>query len=265
MTEKGQYELLILRYVPDAVKGERVNVGVLLLGDGFADIRMTTDWRRLECLDPDVDTEVLQSLGREIHKWLQEPDGRAAVTKLLNESFSGLIEVSPSKGDLGAQPLEEIEKIARIYLEKPLQPGKRELGARQRILSSMQRSFEQAGVWEHMLKEIAVSRYTETGDPLKIDCGYRPNGIVKMFHAVPLRTNPDLAKILAFSYAQMSVGIKLKEQAASSLTAVVEDSLDRSEPKIAFAFTTFERAQIAVAKVGSMRVIAEQARLELGL
>ena len=265
MADKGQYELLILRYVPDAVKGERVNLGVLLLGEGFADIRMTTDWRRLQCLDPDADTEVLQSLGREIHKWLQEPDGRAAVTKLLNESFSGLIEVSPSKGHLGAHPLQEIETLARIYLEKPSQPGKREVSARQRILSSVQRSFEQAGVWEHMLKEIAVSRYTETGDPLKIDCGYRPNGIIKMFHAVPLSTNPDLAKILAYSYQQMSVGIKVKEQASSLLTAVVEDGLDRSEPKIAFAFNTFERAQIGVAEVGSMPAIAEQVRVELRL
>jgi hypothetical protein len=116
-----------------------------------------------------------------------------------------------------------------------------------------------------MLKEIAVSRYTETGDPLKIDCGYRPNGIIKMFHAVPLSTNPELAKILAYSYAQMSDGVKLKEQASASLTAVVEDGLYREEPKIAFALGTLERAQIAVAEVGSMPGIAEQARVELRL
>jgi Protein of unknown function (DUF3037) len=265
MADEGQYELLILRYMPDAVKGERVNLGVLLLGDGFADIRMTTDWRRVQCLDPDVDIEVLQSLGREIHARLQEPDGLVAMTKLLNQSFSGAIEVSPTKATLGSEPAEEIEKLARIYLEKPSQPAKRELGPRQRILSEMQSSFEGAGVWKHMLKEIAVAQYTETGDPLKIDCGYRPNGIIKMLHAVPLSTNPDLAKILAFSYAQMSLGIKIKEQASTLLTAIVEDNLYRSDPRIAFALSTLQRAQIAVAEVGSMPAIAEQARLELGL
>lgn len=265
MADSRQYELLILRYVPDRVKGEFANIGVLLLDDELAEVRLTTDWRRVQCLDPDVDLEILQGLGREIQARLREPGGREAVIKMVNESFSGLIQASPATAALGAEPAEEIEKLARIYLEKPAEPGKRQASSRQRILSSMQRSFEDAGVWTHMLKEIAVARYTETGDPLKIDCGYRPNGIIKMFHAVPLNTNPDLAKILAYSYAQMSAGIRLKEQASASLTAVVEDGLYREEPKIAFALTTLERAEIAVAEVGSMPGIAEQARVELRL
>ena len=52
----------------------------------------------------------------------------------------------------------------------------------------MREAFEQAGVWKHkqMRKRIAVAEYTHPGDPLKIDCGYRPNGEVKLFHAVSL-------------------------------------------------------------------------------
>ncbi|PYX90520.1 MAG: DUF3037 domain-containing protein [Acidobacteria bacterium] len=265
MADRQKLDFLILRYVPDAVKGEFVNIGVLLLGDGFADVRLTTDWRRVRCLDPDVDLEMLETFAREIRSQLQNSVDRESALKRLTDSFSGVIQVSGPAACLGAEPAEEIETLVRMYLEKPLRPGKREVSSRQRILSEMQRSFEAANVWKHMHKEIAVSRYTDSGDPLKIDCGYRPNGIIKMFHAVPLVTNPDLAKILAFSYGQMSSGIQIKEQASSSLTAIVEDNLDRSNAAIGFALTTLERAQIGVAEVGSMPAIAEQARLELHL
>jgi hypothetical protein len=76
MTERRQCEFFLLRYVPDAVKDEFVNLGVVLLesaaptgaksesvetsaggrsGLAFADVRFTRDWRRVRCLDPDVD------------------------------------------------------------------------------------------------------------------------------------------------------------------------------------------------------------------
>ena len=51
-----QCEFFLVRYAPDAVKNEFVNVGVAVLdSDGFADVRMTRDWRRVRCLDPAAD------------------------------------------------------------------------------------------------------------------------------------------------------------------------------------------------------------------
>ena len=51
MAQFRQCEFFLLRYVPDVVKGEFVNLGVVLLeeGDnGFTDVRFLRDWRRAE-------------------------------------------------------------------------------------------------------------------------------------------------------------------------------------------------------------------------
>ncbi len=56
--------------------------------------------------------------------------------------------------------------------------------------------------------------------------GYRPNGIVRMFHAVSLEpgiaTGLDVAKVLAFSAAALRAGVERVEKAELELTAVIE-------------------------------------------
>jgi len=127
----------------------------------------------------------------------------------------------------------------------------------------MREAFEQAGVWKLMRKRIAVAEYTHPGDPLKIDCGYRPNGEVKLFQAVSLASDVDAAKVLAFTYPQVREGIARLEQAKTSLTAIVEDDLDRTDEPIAFALDTLARSQIAVAAQAELPQLAEMARREL--
>src|SRR5262245_49625839 len=51
MTAREHCEFFLLRYVPDAVKDEFVNVGLVLLpGSGPAEVRFTHDWSRVRCL-----------------------------------------------------------------------------------------------------------------------------------------------------------------------------------------------------------------------
>ena len=67
-------DFFLLRYVPDVVKGEFVNLGVVLLeeGDsGFTDVRFLRDWRRLRGLDPEADIELLESYEAELRRLLQ--------------------------------------------------------------------------------------------------------------------------------------------------------------------------------------------------
>ena len=75
MGRKKQLEFFLLRYVPDAVKDEFVNIGVVMVeagagtaGKRFADVRFTQDRRRVRCLDPQADEEMLEVLEREI-RW----------------------------------------------------------------------------------------------------------------------------------------------------------------------------------------------------
>jgi hypothetical protein len=73
MAEKRQFEFFLLRYVPNAVQDEFVNVGVVMVEPGadFADVKFTRDWRRVRCLDPQVDIEMLEALENEVRRDLQ--------------------------------------------------------------------------------------------------------------------------------------------------------------------------------------------------
>ncbi len=82
-----------------------------------------------------------------------------------------------------------------------------------------------------MRQDIAVAPYTKPGDPLKIDCGYRPNGVIHLFHALSLATDVNSAKVLAFSYSDMRDGLSNAEHAMSDLTVVTEDQLDASDKR----------------------------------
>jgi hypothetical protein len=79
MADMKQFEFCLLRYVPNVVKGEFVNIGLLLFepqsdGFGFADVRMTSDWRRASCLDKQIDIEILQALENDLRTRLRHPE-----------------------------------------------------------------------------------------------------------------------------------------------------------------------------------------------
>jgi hypothetical protein len=269
-SEKHELGFFLLRYVPDAVKDEFVNVGVVLVGEGrdagFADVRFTRDWRRVLCLDPEADLEWLQALERDIRMRLKDAAGRADILFRLQDLCSNGIQISASKGCLGAEPAEELERLTKSYLESrtTFRVVKRAPSGRQRIVAAMRGAFEREGIWKMMFRDIAVSKYTHAGDPLKIDCAYRARNSFKMFHAVALSSDVDAAKVLAFSYPAMAEGMALEEKVEASLTAVVEDSLDRSDEGILFALAMMERSRIGVAAVSEMPRLAAAARQELG-
>ncbi|MFB3915144.1 MAG: DUF3037 domain-containing protein [Terriglobales bacterium] len=265
MADKSKLEFFLLRYIPDAVKDEFVNIGVVLLnGGGNAEVRFTRDWRRVRCIDPGADIEMLEALEMELRARLAEGgDSRERILHVLSESLSNTVQCSPIKGVLTDSPQQEIGRLAGIYLESKRRTVGRENTGRGLILEKMRDAFEQAGVWQLMRKKVAVAPFTHKGDPLKLDCGYRPNGVIKFFHAVSLASDVDAAKVLAFSYPQIREGIARLEHAKTELTAVVENNLDRNDEQIAFALETFERNSILVAPTADLPRLAEVARREL--
>jgi Protein of unknown function (DUF3037) len=278
MADFKQCEFFLLRYVPDVVKGEFVNVGVVLLenGDGgFTDVRFTRDWRRVRCLDPEVDIELLESYEAELRRLLQSrlPEvinyrgpmsRREWLLAQMEQSFSGALELAPMTAVLTESPAAELGKLAQAYLESAAR-GRREVTGRRAIFNVMRGAFEQAGVWELMWKDIAVAKYSDSGDPLKIDCAYRPGDVIQMFHAVSLATDLNAAKVLAFSYQNFREPMALAENANPNLYAVIEDGLDWKDPGVAFALEALDRYGIDVATAGQMPQIAERARVELRL
>jgi hypothetical protein len=270
MTDRKQCEFFLLRYVADAVKNEFVNIGVVLTGkDGLAEFRMTRDWSRVRCMDPAADTEMLEAMGTELRQGLMaNGEVRATLLKKLQDSFSNLLQLSETKACLTEDFAAELDLLAQQYLESSRQEKTgRDVGARIRIFGQMRDAFTAVGVWDHpaMWKRIPVGELAADGDPLKIDCGYRPNGVVRLFHAVALDSDVSAAKVLAYSYPALREGILKKENAHAELTAIIEDDLDRSPEQVRFAIRTLESNAIKIASVAQLTAIAQQARVELKL
>jgi hypothetical protein len=126
-------------------------------------------------------------------------------------------------------------------------------------------------VWDLLRKRIAASEYTRPGDPLKIDAAYRPNGVIRMFHAVSLEPGVEMAKVLAFSAPGLRTGVERVEKAQLELTAVIEPAAKLGatdeEPErlemYRFGVETMEEHHIRVLTTSDLGRVAETARREL--
>lgn len=266
MTPKLNCRFFLLRYAPDAIKNEFVNIGLVLLPPGgSAEVRFTHDWSRVRCLDPQADLELLEALESDLREKLREMNGDHEFILRLHDSFSNALQPSEFQGCLTESPAAEADELARLYLDRPRRRQPRELSTRQAIYQKMRSEFESAGVWPLMRQSIPVAKYTRSGDPLKLDCGYSPNGTVKLFHAVSIATDVNSTKVLAFTFPQLADGIRKTEGKRAELTAVVEDDLPAEDESINFARETLQQQAISIAVVSEMPAIAAAAARELGI
>ena len=269
---RRECEFQLLRYVPDAVRNEYVHIGVILReqGSAAAEVRFTRDWRRVRCLDPDADTALLEGMESELRSRLEhEPGGK--LMRILEESLSLNVQMSEPKAYLAESVPAGMEELMRLYVEPPPRERATKMSGRAAIHARMRSEFERAGVWELMRKRIAASEYTRPGDPLRIDAGYRPNGTIRMFHAVSFEPGLETAKVLAFSAAALRAGVQRVEKAELELTAVivpaalvgaVDEEPERLE-SYRFGVDTMEEHQIRVLTTSDMGRVAETARREL--
>jgi DUF3037 family protein len=265
MTTLQQSNFFLLRYVPDAIKNEFVNVGLVLLPAGGApEVRFTHDWSRVKCLDTQADLELLQALESDLRDQLRGANGdRDSILARIQDSFSNAVQPSEFKACLTESPGKEADELARLYLERPRRRAERELSSRQTIRQTMQEEFERAGVWPLLEKEIRAARFTRSGDPLRIDCGYAANGLIKLFHAVSV-ADANSAKLLAFSFPPLAQGVRRQQSKSAVLTAIVEDHLDGEDESVSFTLETLEQQSIAIAPLAQMPELAATAARELG-
>jgi predicted DNA-binding protein len=295
MGSRRECEFLLVRYVPDPVRNEFVHVGVILreVSGPVAAVKFTSDWRRVRCLDPEADTAMLEGLESELRRrFEQEPEGN--LMHVLEDSFSNSVQVTRAKAYLAESIEAGVEELMRLYVE----PQKRErvsrLSGRATIQAEMRSEFERAGVWDLLRKRIAASQYTRPGDPLRIDLGYRPNGVIRMFQAVSLEavsgfgSGLETAKALAFSMPGLVAGVERVEKASLELTAVVEplrqgsvvsgqssvkrqgqvgqEDIELDVERVAayrFAVETMEEHRIRVLTTADLARVADTARREL--
>ena len=274
MTERIPCEFFLIRYVPDAVKGEFTNIGVLLREAGRSDsavVRFTRDWSRVKCIDANADLELLEALEGEMDARLRLSSGDSKpLVSIIEETFSNSIQMTEARACLAENMVTELELLMRMYVEPLKMKRDSRRKGRAAIAAAMRTQFERSGVWGLMRKAIAASMYTLPGDPMKIDCGYRPNGVVKMFHAVSLDGDVEAAKVLAYTAPRLRDGVLRVEGARLELTAVIEplravSDEDESVERYRFGVEAMESQQIRVLTISDLARAAQTARMDLRL
>jgi len=130
-------EFFLFRYVPNVVRGEFVNIGVLIreaqdpsawspksVSTLRTEVRFTRDWRRVRALDPAAETDFLESLEQEIAKLLHADTAGLipprSVVDVFSETLSNSIQITEPQATL-AESLElELEQLMRLYVEPTL-------------------------------------------------------------------------------------------------------------------------------------------------
>jgi hypothetical protein len=275
MADLKQLEFYVLRYVPYVVRGDYLSIGVLLVeprpdGFGFADVGITNDWRRVQCLDRQVDVEVLQSLELDIRTQLQHSQDVGRLLLKLEDSFANLIQMSPGKVCLAEDPVRELKTLLLIYVDEPqlesIAAASRPKSEHAVILAGIEDALTRAGIWTLHIEKIRAVEYTKKkGDPLVFDFGYVLGTEVRFFQAVPLKTNTNrlIAVNIAHRFPKVADSIHAKNGSRALLTAVVADDLDRANPEIEFALDAFKDNDVHVATVADMPSIADETRRHL--
>ncbi len=270
-------EFLLLRWVPEVVRGEFANVGVILREaqpGGRMLVRFAKSWQRASAIDAGLDAELMDGLATELAQRLtarEQDQETRPLLEVVRSSFSNGLQLTEPRACLAQSMEAEMTRLLGMYVE-PL-VARREARAagvsgRAGLVRGMRREFERAGVWALLRKGIAAAEYTGVGDRLRIDCGYRAEdravGTARMFQAVSLASEVDGAKVLAFSAGRLRNGVRRIDDAELELTAVVEpESAAESIEGYRFAVSAMEESAIRVVTVGGMASVAEEARREL--
>ena len=223
----------ILRYVPNLLRDEWVNIGVLLYDPTTGERRLRLiaeeqEFDRLRHLHPRVDEESLRGLrehmesrlgavpqssgnGGPIRGTLRNGQGNTKPDATdwfqVLEKWDATLSQSVQFADPKATTAGDIDtEIERLYRERvavrqnfaPVGPGR--ATTRDRMRDYINQVFRQAGIWNLIQTNVPVSEYTLDGDPMVIDYGYLRNDRMRGFvQTVALSSRPDDGKLFAYT------------------------------------------------------------------
>ncbi|GAC1431127.1 MAG: hypothetical protein NVSMB62_28250 [Acidobacteriaceae bacterium] len=286
MPDRLPCEFFLIRYVPDPVKGEYTNIGVVLReASGPASqqspvVRFTRDWSRVRCMDADADIALLEALEGELAARVRDAARETKpILELLQDSLSNSIQISEPRASLAENMATELELLMKMYVEPLRIKQDRRRTGRAAIAAEMRSQFERAGVWPLMRHRLSAATYTHPGDPMRLDCGYRPgegNGVIRIFHAVSLDGDLEAAKVLAYSAPRLREGVARVESATLDLAAIIEPIRAMAEhpdpeaeptgeavDRYRFGVAAMEEQGIRVVTINDLARVAATARSEL--
>jgi hypothetical protein len=220
-------QFYLLRYVPNIVRGEFVNLGVLLYDPADQRLyapRLLDNFRRIRRLHPWADLEVLAALERQIEEAAPaQPEELPAYLERLQQ-FSNLLEFTEPKAVLTTDPVAELDRLYDTYVAEPRYPTRLAAAverSRAWIRAQLNSALRGAGLWEKLERGVRVEEFTHRGDRFRFDFGYRHNGQRGFLHSLALEREVDRAKVLAYTMERIATRLAA-EQLAARCAAIVE-------------------------------------------
>jgi hypothetical protein len=224
MAETQTCAYRILRYTPNLVRDEWINIGVLLYdpvkGGGKPRLRLIEEpeeFARVRRLHPEADERLLRALRDDFERQFAAGDGgwRQALEKM-DETLSNALQLAPQKGVLTEDVDAELERLYADHVAPPrARAGAAERpGSRGAIRNYCNQVWRQAGVWERIEKAVPVAEYTFAGDPMKLDYAYRRNGTRGFVQSLSVTRAPAEAKVLAYTAERIRAKLAAPEFAA---------------------------------------------------
>jgi hypothetical protein len=253
----------ILRYVPNFVRDEWVNIGVLLEDDKGAQraiklIEEDSEFARLRRLNPSTDDPLLRGLAGVFDAELRKPnEAVAAYLEKLDQTLSNAVQFGPAKGVYAEDFDAELD---RLYQDQVAPPPRTRGGiiesTRAWIKARLNDVFRRRRV-PQLARGIRVEEFTQPGDPLRLDYGYR-NGVQGYIQAVALGRDTAQAKVLAYTAERIRARVPDVE-----FTAITETEPARDNSPHQFMVKLFDEQRLAVVPLNRVERFAEDLRARL--
>lgn len=232
----------ILRYTPNLVRDEWVNIGVLLFDPQTGERRLRVieeeeEYRRVRRLHPGADELVLRALRDDLEDRFQSAPaswttGNTGDWQLLlakwDETLSNALQLAPQKGVIAADLDAELERLYADHVAPQRAPSRVGApGGRASLRSYCSQVFRQARLWERLQKSVRVEEFTFPGDPMRLDYSYRRNGTRGFVQTLSVTRAPADAKLLAYTAERISAKASLKTEFAAVTDVALEARNER--------------------------------------
>ncbi|HVM74434.1 MAG TPA: DUF3037 domain-containing protein [Candidatus Saccharimonadales bacterium] len=254
----------ILRYTPNLVRDEWVNIGVLLFDEETGERRLRLieepeEYARVRRLHPQMDEALLRELRNDLEDRFAtasalfggngnrqahaEGNSRADWLRLLDKldnTLSNALQLAPQKGVFAEDLDEELERVYGDHVAP--ERGTSRVGApgsRGAIRSYCAQVWKQARLWDRVERGVRAEEFTFAGDPMRIDYAYRKNGTRGFVQTLSVSRAPADVKSLAYTVERIRGRVR-----SSEFTAVTDVHLIAENERHKFVQETLRDARI---------------------
>jgi hypothetical protein len=243
---------VVLRYTPNLVRNEWVNIGVLLFdpASGERRLRLIEDqeeFARVRRLHPAADEALLRGLRDDLEDRLRDARQTAEGgdwQKLLakwDDTLANALQLAPRKGVFAEDLDAELERLYADHVA-PQRAASRvgAAGSRAFVRNYCAQVWKLANLWGRLEKAVPVKEFTFPGDPMRIDYGYRRNGTRGFVQTLSVSRAPADCKLFAYTAARMAA----RAPFATEFAAVTDVPLVAGNERHAFVRETLRDAGI---------------------